>query len=72
MQNVLSDNRLGVKIWRNETGHLPILDLSYGSIIVSEDYSEFSLMLPTSNVYGQGAGPLSFAENGTESSNFNK
>ena len=41
--------------------------MSYGSVILSDDYSELSLMLPTGHVYGQGAGALSFDKNGANS-----
>ena len=72
VETVLSDNRLALRIWRNESGLLPLLDLSYGSVIISDTYSEFSLMLPSPLVYGSGAGSLSFASNATESANFQK
>lgn len=61
------DGRLAIRIWRteNQTSH-PLIDISYGSVQITKYYSELSLLLPTSVVYGQGAGPLSFS--GTSSS----
>ena len=65
------DYRLALRIWRNSSNtdspFLPLIDMSYGSVILSDDYSELSLMLPTDNVYGQGAGALSFDKNGANS-----
>ena len=65
-----ADNRLALRMKRG-TGGFPLLDLSYGSVIVSDSYSELSLVLPTPIVYGQGAGALSFA-NASLNTNFNK
>lgn len=72
MESVLSDNRLALRIWRNESGLLPLVDLSYGSVIVSDTYSELSLMLPSPLVYGSGAGSLSFAGNASQNAQFQK
>ena len=66
----VQDNRLALRIWRDsaDTDFLPLIDMSYGSVILSEGYSELSLMLPSENVYGQGAGALSFNnKNGAKS-----
>ena len=44
---------------------LPLIDMSYGSVILTDTYSELSLMLPSNIAYGQGAGSLSFDSNTT-------
>ena len=62
------DGRLALQIWRKSNeSFLPLIDMSYGSVILSDDYSELSLMLPTGHVYGQGAGALSFDKYGANS-----
>ena len=62
------DGRLALQIWRHSNeSFLPLIDMSYGSVILTDEYSELSLMLPTSHVYGQGAGALSFDKNGANS-----
>ena len=67
--------RLALRIRRKSgdpgAGEFPLLDLSYGSVIVSDSYSEVSLVLPTPIAYGQGVGALSFA-NASLNTNFNK
>ena len=65
-------HRLALRIRRSgDPGGFPLLDLSYGSVIVSDSYSEVSLVLPTPIAYGQGVGALSFA-NASLNTNFNK
>lgn len=65
-----ADNRLALRIWRGDHDFLPLIDASYGSVILSDTYSELSLMLPSDKVYGQGVGTLSFAPEGD--ANFSK
>ena len=68
----LKKYRLALRIRRSgDPGGSPLLDLSYGSVIVSDSYSEVSLVLPTPIAYGQGVGALSFA-NASLNTNFNK
>lgn len=70
MEPARPDQRLALRIKRN-TSDDPLLDLSYGSVIVSDSYSELSLVLPTSVAFGQGVGALSFSQP-SEGANFNK
>ena len=60
MESFRSDDRLAVRIKRDVNATLPLIDMSYGSVILSDTYSELSLLLPTDRVYGQGGGALSF------------
>ncbi len=41
-------------------GTKKVLDAGYGSVLVTDRYSEISLMLPTGVVYGLGDHPISF------------
>ena len=47
-----------------QPSEFPLIDMSYGSVILSETYSELSLMLPTDRIYGQGGADLSFRSPG--------
>ena len=49
-----------------------LLDLSYGSVILTQNYSEISLLLPTYAIYGLGGHDLSFNYTGFSGSNFTK
>ena len=63
------DHRLALRISRDSPEHFkPLIDMSYGSVILSDGYSELSLMLPSDKVYGQGAGALSFNNNSAANS----
>ena len=49
VENARPDDRLALRIRRKSArATFPLLDMSYGSVIVSDTYSELSLVLPTS------------------------
>jgi hypothetical protein len=45
---------------KRKLGSKKVLDAGYGSVLVTDRYSEISLMLPTGVVYGLGDHPISF------------
>ena len=60
------DPRVRIKVNRNDGLTNPsLLDSSYGSLILGEELSEISLLMPTTHLYGMGGHPFSFGGNKT-------
>ena len=59
LSNIAGDKRLNLAMSR-PSKHQKIFDASYGSIFLTHNYSEISLLLPTGAVYGLGGHPISF------------
>ena len=55
------DDRLDVKVWQeSDNVTRKVLDLSCGSVIMTSLYSEFSMLLESSVIFGLGGHDLSF------------